>query len=97
VLTLTGNAQTLVRDITARPEVPDGGGLRIAPAPSAEGLEVSLAAEPVPGDQVIDADGARVFVEPQVATLLDESTLDADPSGAGSGFVLTQPTDDVAE
>lgn len=91
MLTLTDNAQTLVRDITDRPEVPDGGGLRIAPANGTEGLEVSLAAEPAPGDQVIDeGDGARIFVEPQVATLLESSTLDADPSGSGSGFVLTQ-------
>lgn len=97
MLTLTDNAQTLVRDITDRPEVPEGGGLRIAPAASAEGLEVSLAAEPAPGDQVIDEGGARVFVEPQVATLLDDSTLDADPSGAGSGFVLSQPADDVPQ
>lgn len=97
MLNLTDNAQTLVRDITAQPEVPEGGGLRIAPASGAEGLEVSLAAEPAPGDQVIDAGGARVFVEEQVATLLDASTLDADPSGNGSGFVLTQPTDDAAQ
>lgn len=90
MLTLTDNAQTLVRDITDRPEVPEGGGLRIAPAPEQEGLEVSLAAEPAPGDQVIDEGGARIFVEPQVAALLETSTLDADPSGAGSGFVLTQ-------
>lgn len=95
MLTLTDDAQTLVRDITARPEVPEGGGLRIAPASSSEGLEVSLAAEPAPGDQVIDEGGARVFVEEQVASLLEESTLDADPSG--SGLVLTQPADDVPQ
>lgn len=97
MLTLTDNAQTLVRDITDRPEVPDGGGLRIAPAPSAEGLEVSLAAEPAVGDQVIDAGGARVFVEQQVASLLEQSTLDADSSGSGSGFVLTQPAEDLPQ
>ncbi len=97
MLNLTDDAQTLVRDITDRPEVPEGGGLRIAPAPSAEGLEVSLAAEPAPGDQVIDSGGARVFVEQQVASLLEQSTLDADSSGAGSGFVLTQPAEDLPQ
>lgn len=36
-----------------------------------------LVAEPVPGDALIDDDGARVFVEPQVAQLLDEQTATA--------------------
>jgi Fe-S cluster assembly iron-binding protein IscA len=91
VLTLTPNAQTLVRDITAQPEVPDGGGLRIAPAPAAPGqLQVSVTTGPEPGDEVIDNEGARVFVEHQTAELLGDSTLDAQNGADGPSFVLTQ-------
>lgn len=90
MLTLTENAQTLVRDIVSRPEVPAEGGLRIAPSPDADQLEVSLADSPSPGDQVIDAGDARVFVEATAAEALNDSTLDADTTDAGSGFVLRQ-------
>ncbi|GAB2689078.1 HesB/IscA family protein [Thalassiella azotivora] len=91
MLTLTENAQTLVRDITARPELPAEGGLRIAPAQTPGQLEMALVEAPAPGDQVIDAGEARVFVEAQTAEILGDSTLDADTSGSGAGFVLTQP------
>jgi len=91
VLTLTENAQTLVRDITAQPEIPEGAGLRIAPAPSPGQLQVSIAAGPEPGDEIVDNEGARVFVEPTTAELLGDSTLDAQQSEEGPSFVLTQP------
>ncbi|MFZ5870236.1 MAG: HesB/IscA family protein [Actinomycetota bacterium] len=90
MLNLTDNAQTLVRDLTDRPEVPDGAGLRIAPAPSPGQLQVSIAAAPEDGDEVIDSGGARVFVEPQTAELLGDSTLDAQQGADGPSFVLTQ-------
>lgn len=91
MLTLTDNAQTLVRDITAQPGLPEGGGLRIAPAAAAPGqLQVSIAAAPEPGDQVVDESGARVFVEPEIAELLGDSTLDAQPGADGPALVLTQ-------
>lgn len=90
MLTLTENAQTLVRDIVSGPQVPAEGGLRIAPSSDAAQLEVSLADSPSPGDQVIDAGDARVFVEATAAEALSDSTLDADTTDAGSGFVLRQ-------
>ena len=90
MLTLTDNAQSLVRDITSQPDVPDGGGLRIAPAPAPGQLQVSIAPAPEPGDQVVDEGGARVFVEPQTAEMLADSTLDAQPGADGPALVLTQ-------
>ena len=90
MLTLTENAQTLVRDITARPDVPSEGGLRIAPAVEPGQLEMSLADGPAPGDQVIEAGPARVFVEETTAQMLSDSTLDADGSDSDASFVLSQ-------
>jgi Fe-S cluster assembly iron-binding protein IscA len=78
VLTLSDSASTEIRKLMAQPEVPDGGGLRIANDPAAGGLTLALAAAPVDGDQVVDDDsGARVFLEPQAAELLDAKQLDA--------------------
>jgi len=83
VLTLTENASTEIRNIVADPQVPDGCGLRIANDPAAGGLTLTLAAAPAEDDQVLDEDGARVFLEPQAAQLLDDKSLDAATDGDG--------------
>ena len=89
MLTLTDHAQTAVRTMTQDLQAPDGAGLRIAP--SNEGLELMLVAEPVAGDALIDDGGVRVFVEPQAAQLLDEQTLDAQVEDGKVNFFLTSP------
>jgi Fe-S cluster assembly iron-binding protein IscA len=81
VLTLTDNASTEIRRLMDQPEVPDGGGLRIANDPAGGGLTVTLAAGPADGDAVVDDAGARVFLEAQAAELLEDKALDA---GVGS-------------
>jgi iron-sulfur cluster assembly protein len=94
VLTLTDNATTEIRNIIAQPEVPDGCGLRIATDPSAGGLTLSLATAPAEGDEVLDDSGARVFLDPQAATLLDGQALDAGTDAEGNvQFAVTpQPS-----
>ena len=89
MLTLTKHAQTAVRTLTQDPQAPENAGLRITPGN--DGLELMLVAEPVPGDALIDDDGARVFVEPQVAQLLDEQTLDAQVEEGNVNFFLASP------
>jgi Fe-S cluster assembly iron-binding protein IscA len=94
VLTLTDNATTEIRNIISQPETPDGAGLRIATDPSAGGLALSLAAAPAEGDAVVDNSGARVFLDPQAATLLDDQALDAGKDAEGNvQFAVTpQPS-----
>jgi iron-sulfur cluster assembly protein len=89
LLTLTKHAQTAVRTLTQDPQAPESAGLRITPGN--DGLELMLVAEPVPGDALIDDGGARVFVEPQVAQLLDEQTLDARVEDGNLNFFLAAP------
>jgi len=93
VLTLTDNATSAIRTLTAQPEAPDGAGLRIANDPAAGGLTLAVAAAPQDGDQVIDSSGVRVFVEEQAATLLDDKALDAavDDGGRMQFAVAPQP------
>ena len=68
---------------------PESAGLRITPGN--EGLELMLAAEPVPGDALIDDGVARVFVKPQAAQLLDEQILDAQVEDGNLSFFLAAP------
>ena len=89
MLTLTEHAQTIVRTLTQDPQAPESAGLRITPGN--DGLELMLVAEPVPGDALIGDGGARVFVEPQVAQLLDEQTLDAQVEDGNVNFFLASP------
>jgi len=89
LLTLTEHAQTAVRTLTQDPQAPESAGLRITPG--SEGLELMLVAEPVPGDALIDDGGARVFVEPHAAELLDEQTLDAQVEDGKVNFFLASP------
>ena len=87
MLALTDNARTVIRDLTARTDTP-GSGLRIAPTQAGE-LELSLVAEPTPGDEVIDSEGARLFLEQQTAEMLSDQVLDAQVGSDGAGFYLT--------
>ena len=90
MLALTDNATSAIKDLTTQPQVPNGSGLRIAPAPDGSGeLQLSLQQQPTPGDEVIDTSGARVFLEPNTATLLADQILDAQITDAGAGFYLT--------
>lgn len=83
MLTLTREAAIEIRNLCDRPEVPDGGGVRIANDIASGSLSLSVAAVPAEDDQVLDASGARLFIEPQAAVLLDDKTLDAAPGPDG--------------
>lgn len=94
MLTLTNHAQDAVRTLTQDPQAPNSAGLRIAS--SSEGLELMIVAEPLPGDALIDDDGARVFVDAEAADLLNEQTLDAQVEGEVVNFFLAAP-DEMTE
>lgn len=82
MLIMTDNAATEIRNLIAQPEVPDDGGVRIASNPEGA-LTLSLAGAPTTGDDVVEEQGARVFLEPQAGQLLADKQLDAgvDPQG----------------
>lgn len=81
MLTLTENASTIVNDLTGTEEV---AALRItsevAPEPT---FAISAATQPEPGDQVVEQNGAVVYLDTQAAEVLDDKVLDAtlDESG----------------
>ena len=77
MLTLTSRAASTIRDLLQESDVPDSGGLRISNDPESATLTLSLAAVPAEDDQVLDDAGARLFLDSQAATVLDDKTLDA--------------------
>ncbi|MEV0727656.1 MULTISPECIES: adhesin [Polymorphospora] len=83
MLTLTDNAVTVIRDLTTQQEVPEGAGLRIATDTSAGALTLGLADQPAQGDQVVDDSGARIFLDPEAAQILDDKALDASVDAQG--------------
>ena len=63
MLTLTENASTVVKTIVDQSEEQQEAGLRISQdAPDSPALHVITTEAPQPGDQVLEEDGARVFL-----------------------------------
>jgi len=87
MLVLTEAAAEVVKSLTVTPQAPEGAGLRIA-SHAQDGnpgaLEVSAASGPDENDQVIESDGAHVYLEPQAAAYLQDKILDAKVDGAGN-------------
>jgi Fe-S cluster assembly iron-binding protein IscA len=77
MLALTENAVTAIRTITDQQDVPAGAGLRIGADQEAGALTLSLAPAPQAGDEVLDASGARLFLDSDAASILDDKALDA--------------------
>ncbi|MGE5828949.1 MAG: adhesin [Micromonosporaceae bacterium] len=85
---------SVIRDLTTQQGVPEGGGLRIATDPAAGALTLSLAAQPLDGDDVLDTGGARLFLDPDASQLLDDKALDAavdETGGVQFEFAETEP------
>jgi iron-sulfur cluster assembly protein len=79
MLVLTEAAAEVVKAISSTPQAPEGSGLRIAsPGGSDPGaLQVTAAPGPNETDQVVEAAGAHVYLEPQAAAYLEDKVLDA--------------------
>ncbi len=90
MLVLTESATTVIRSLVDRPELPDTAGVRIASTHDGPGpLAVAPAGAPDAGDQVVEEQGARVFLEPTAAAMLEDQVLDATVDAEGGiKFVL---------
>ena len=80
LLALTDSAVEAVKSIvSSSDEVSETGGLRMVAERAGTQANFQLSVVPLPAedDKVIDEQGARVFLEPKAASLLDEKVLDA--------------------
>lgn len=93
MLTLSPTAVEAVDGLLQNPEVPDDAGLRIDTAGESQ-FTIEIATEPAPGDQVIEDGGARVFLDPDAAAILDNAELVARRDGNQVAFGLTSAPSD---
>jgi iron-sulfur cluster assembly protein len=85
MLTLTDGAVSAIRNLTSKPELPAQTGLRLMAQGDGEGsFQLTLVEGPVAGDQVVEEHGARVYVEPAAAAVLEDKALDAEVNEQGS-------------
>jgi iron-sulfur cluster assembly protein len=79
LLALTDSAVEAVKGIVSSSEVPETGGLRMVAERAGPRANFQLSVVPLPAeeDEVIDKRGARVFLEPEAASLLGDKVLDA--------------------
>ena len=80
LLALTDSAAQAVKDLVSSSEhVPETGGLRMVAERAGTQANFQLSFVPLPAedDEVIEEQGARVFLEPEAASLLDDKVLDA--------------------
>jgi len=84
-LEITDTASTVVKTIAAQTPGTEEGGIRISGSTDgdATAFDLAVAAEPAPGDAVVESDGAKVFLDPAAAQVLDESVLDAQVTDDG--------------
>lgn len=93
MLTLTVTAAEAVKHaMDAAEGLPDGGGVRISAQDVGDSTGLGLAVAPMPGDedQIIEEEGARVFVAPEVAPFLEDKVLDAEQQGSSIQFSLAE-------
>ncbi|MCL2541171.1 MAG: Fe-S cluster assembly protein HesB [Nocardioidaceae bacterium] len=81
MLTLTDNATTIVKSLTAQPGT---NGLRISSDGASEGLAVATVDEPRTEDQVVEQDGATVYLDESASQQLTDKVLDAGVDSAGN-------------
>lgn len=81
MLTLTENVTEIVKQLTD--QVPEISALRIATEPDGQSMSVGPAEQAAEGDQVIEQDGATVYIDQTASVMLDDKVLDGavDPEG----------------
>jgi iron-sulfur cluster assembly protein len=98
-LTLTENASSVIRALSEKSELAEEAGLRIAGSDDdgqQTDLAVALVMTPRHQDQVIEQEGARVFLDPTAANLLEDKVLDATVDDDGKvRFLMTAPPGQV--
>ena len=96
MLVLTHDAAAVIRSIVEQADVPEQGGLRITAQPLGDqqaALELAVAEEPDAMDEVVEQEGAHVFLEPVVAQALSDKVLDASVEDDGVRFTIHDQSD----
>ena len=87
MLTITSDAADALRAVLGAKE----GGVRISTGThssngSGPDLTLEVVPSPEPDDEILDAEGAQLFLDPTAADALDGKVLDAEPAGDAVRF-----------
>jgi iron-sulfur cluster assembly protein len=100
MLTITSNAAEAIRAIVQSTDVPDEGGIRISIARqngSQASLELALSPAPLEGDDVLELNGAHVFLDEMASVALDDKALDAEVQSGEISFGIVERDEDGPE
>jgi iron-sulfur cluster assembly protein len=95
LLALTDSAvQAVTEIVSSSDELSEAGGLRMVAEQAGTQVNFQLSVVPVPAedDEVIEEQGARVFLEPDAASLLDDKVLDAKLEQNKVAFTIADQT-----
>ena len=89
MLAISPVASEAIKGLVAASDLPPDGGVRVSSHPEGpEIFELSLAPEAGAADAVVEEQGATVFLDDEVAPLLDDKTLDAQIHGDQVTFMF---------
>ena len=91
MLALTDNAVEAVQEIlSSSDQAPELGGVRLVAEPEGGRMnfQLSVVGLPAEDDEVIEAEGARVFLDPEAASLLGDKILDASIESTQIAFTI---------
>jgi len=91
MLTLTAPAVEAIRTLTTAPGVAEKSGLRIWHSDHSGSLGLTVVAEPESGDQVLETEGIRVFLQSEAALMLRDKAMDAWEDESGFAFQIVVP------
>jgi iron-sulfur cluster assembly protein len=95
LLALTDSAVQAVTEFVSSSEEPsETGGVRMVAERAGTQVNFQLSVVPVPAedDEVIEEQGARIFLEPDAASLLDDKVLDAKLEQNKVAFTIADQT-----
>jgi iron-sulfur cluster assembly protein len=96
LLALTDSAVQAVKEIvSSSDEASETGGLRLVAERAGTQANFQLRVVPLPAedDEVIEEQGARIFLEPEAASLLDDKLLDASVQQDQVAFTIAEQTE----
>ena len=91
MLTISPAASEAIKGLLAASDLPSNAGVRISGHSQGPGaFELSLVPEAGAADAVVEGQGATVFLDDEVAALLDDKTLDAQIHGDQVAFMFVE-------
>ena len=100
MLEMTNRAATLLTELRRNSDIPDNAGVRVYGESTPEGqasLAIGFTEEPVPGDQVTETNGIKLFVAPEVAAPLQDAVMDVTGENGGSQLIFRPRADETPD